>query len=139
MESAAAWRYARVSLPAPVAAVWAAWTVSPATLSRTTGPPLQKREERLRHAPAAVLEFLAAAAGTGFVPADFWLIPANGREVELELGTVPLSIAGDGVALRHPTAVPARHRTGGRGGGRRMFAKEKLRKGGKEIFEGLHI
>src|SRR5205085_6640762 len=94
--------------------------------------------EPLRHAAATVLEFLSAAARARFVPPDFWRVAAHRREIELQLGTV--AIRRNLIAhRRHPLAVPAGDRTGGRCCAGRLFLEKKLRQCGEEILEGLQV
>src|SRR5437588_1058067 len=94
--------------------------------------------EPLRHAAAAVLKFLSAAARARLVAADFWRVATHRREIELQLGTV--AIRRNLIAHRwHPLAMPAGDRTGGGCCARRLFLEKKLRQSGEEILEGLQV
>src|SRR6476619_4704761 len=92
---------------------------------------------QLRHAAAAVLEFLPAPAGARFVAADLWHFAANGRKIEFQFGTV--AVGGNTVFYRRAIAVPSGNWPGRSGGAGPLFLEQELRKRGEEILEGLKV
>src|SRR5436190_993770 len=94
--------------------------------------------ESLGNSAAAVLIFLAAAAGTRIVAADLGHLAAHGREFEFYVAVASLlAVAADRRA--HSFGTTARYGTGCGRRSRRLFAQEELRERGEESFEGLQV